>query len=214
MKVFTDIEQGSDAWKAIRKGKPTASRFSDIITAKTGELSKSAKEYIRELIGECFCPDWEPWQGNQFTDRGTELEPEARFQFAMQTGMDVKEVGFVLADDGLFGCSPDGLIMGADSYYVAGLEIKCPNPKTHIGYVLDGGLPDQYKQQVHGGMAVTGLNQWHFYSYFPGMKALHVVVERDEYTEKLSKALVAFGVEYRGAMEIAIEKLMIEKEGK
>lgn len=204
MRVFTDLIQGSDEWKAVRKGKPTASRFSDIITAKTGELSKSATGYIRELIGECYCPDWEPWQGNQFMERGKELEPIARAKFIEEIGHGVEEVGFVLSRDGVCGCSPDGLIYDLEAQsYVAGVEIKCPIPKTHIGYIMDGGLPDEYKQQVHGSMAVTGLSHWHFYSYFPGMKSHHVIVKRDDYTAKVESALNTFVQQYREAMAIA-----------
>lgn len=205
-----DVEQGTDAWKMARKGKPTASRFADIITAAKGELSKSATGYIRELIGECYCPDWEPWQGNQFMDRGKELEPEAREAFASMTGLEVEQVGFVIADDGICGCSPDGLIWdGSAAAYVAGVEIKCPIPKTHIGYIMEGGLPDDYRQQVHGSMAVTGLSEWHFYSYFPGMKPHHVIVQRDEYTAKVEAALKEFVTKYREAMAIANEKVKL-----
>lgn len=207
MRVIKDLIQGTPEWKSIRKGKPTASRFSDIITATKCELSKSSTGYIRELIGECFCPDWEPWQGNQFMERGKEIEPEAREAFVCETMLDVEEVGFVIADDGVCGCSPDGLIVDSAGNYVAGLEIKCPIPKTHIEYVLDGGLPSDYKQQVHGSMAVTGLNEWHFWSYFPGMRHHHVIVKRDEYTEKLSAALAEFVEKYKQAMEVAIKKL-------
>jgi putative phage-type endonuclease len=207
VRVIKDLIQGTPEWKSIRKGKPTASRFSDIITATKCELSKSSTGYIRELIGECFCPDWEPWQGNQFMERGKEIEPEAREAFVCETMLDVEEVGFVIADDGVCGCSPDGLIVDSAGNYVAGLEIKCPIPKTHIEYVLDGGLPSDYKQQVHGSMAVTGLNEWHFWSYFPGMRHHHVIVKRDEYTEKLSAALAEFVEKYKQAMEVAIKKL-------
>lgn len=214
MKVFKDLEQGTDEWKAIRKGKPTASRFSDIITAAKGELSKSATGYIRELIGECFCPEWEPWQGNIFMERGKELEAEAREAFKVQTGHKIETVGFVIADDNICGCSPDALITDDLGNYISGAEIKCPIPKTHVGYVMDGGLPDAYKQQVHGSMAVTGLKEWHFWSYFPGMRPHHIIIQRDEYTEKIAAALKDFVSDYRSEMDIAIQKLALPKWAK
>lgn len=213
MKVFADLIQGTDEWLRIRKGHPTASRFSDIITAAKGDLSKSASGYIRELIGECFCPEFQYFAGNKFTERGKELEPEARNAFAVEAGLVVEQVGFCLSDDGVSGCSPDGLIR-ADTQagpYLAGVEIKCPTPKIHVGYVLDGVLPDEYKQQVHGSMAVTGLNEWHFWSYFPGMRHFHLVVKRDEYTEKLAQSLALFVNEYKAAHAIAIPRLRIGK---
>jgi len=211
MKVITDLIQGTPEWLAIRKARPTASRFSDIITAKTGALSKSCDGYINELIGESFCPDFEYWKGNTFTERGKEFEQEAREAFSVETGLAVEQVGFCIADDGISGCSPDGLIRAAvpAGPYVSGVEIKCPSPKTHVAYVRAGELPDDYKQQVHGSMVVTGLNEWHFWSYFPGMRHLHVVVKRDEYTEKLALALREFVGFYKAAREEVIPKLKI-----
>lgn len=209
MKVFPHVAQGSEEWFAMRKGRPTASRFSDIITAKTGELSKSAKAYMCELIAECFCPEYVNFMGNSWTDRGIELEPEARAAFIERTGANVQQVGFCTRDDGIVGCSPDGLLVAPNDDYVAGLEIKCPSPKTHVEYVLAGELPDEYKQQVHGGMAVTGLNQWHFFSYYPGLKPLHLVILADSYTAKLSAALDQFLLDYRDAREKAIPQLQL-----
>lgn len=207
MKIYRNITQGSEEWLALRKGRPTASRFDEIVTA-TGLPSKSANAYIRELIAECFCPDFVNWRGNADTERGQELEPQAREAFASETGLTLDQVGFVIADDGTCGCSPDSLIM-MGGHHIAGLEIKCPSPKTHVGYVLDGVLPDTYKQQVHGGMAITGLGVWHFFSFFPGLKPLHVVVRRDEYTEKMECHLRDFVDRYKRAMDDAVPKLKI-----
>lgn len=211
MIVYPHIEQGTPEWKEIRKGRPTASRFSEILTAAKCELSKSADDYTLELIGEVFCPDWEYFQGNALTRSGNELEPEARDAFVVHTGLTVKQVGFVIADDQTCGCSPDGLICDADGNYVAGLEIKCPSPKEHVSCVLEGGLPNKYKQQVHGSMAVTGLNSWHFWSYFPGMMHHHCIVQRDEYTEKIASALKPFVAAYKEKMALAKAKLTYPK---
>ena len=207
MKIYKDIKQGTDEWAALRKGRPTASRFSEIITA-TGLPSKSVAPYIRELIAECFCPDFSAWAGNVYTDRGAAMEPEAREAFAKHTGLTVEQVGFIIQEDGPAGCSPDSLIRN-DGAIVAGLEIKSPTPKAHVGYVLDGVLPSEYKQQVHGSMAITGLSTWHFWSYFPGMKPLHLIVRRDEYTDKVQQALAAFVLTYKRAMEEAVPKLKL-----
>ena len=93
------------------------------------------------------------------------------------------------------GCSPDSLIKDGGEY-VAGLELKCPSPYTHAAYIEEGVLPDEYKAQVHGSMAVTGLNQWHFFSFFPGLAPFHLVVHRDDFTDKLTAALDRFITEY------------------
>lgn len=204
MKVYPNVTQGSEEWFAMRKGIPTASQFSNIITAVTGQLSAGRHKYFTKLIAECFCPEWQTFVGNKATDRGTEMEPEAREAFATHTGLTLQQVGFCLQENGVVGCSPDSLIVGPDGEYIGGLEIKCPYPETHIDYVVEGGLPDAYKQQVHGSMAVTGLNVWHFWSYFPGLRPHHVIVHRDAYTAKVEAAIDSFLIEYAAVREKVI----------
>lgn len=208
MKIYRDIEQGSEEWLLLRKGRPTASSFDAIVTA-TGKSSTQREGYMRELIAECFCPDFVAWYGNPATERGKETEGEAREAFRAVCSLSIEQVGFVLSDDGVCGCSPDSLILGTEGQHVAGLEIKCPAPKVHVGYVLDDVLPSEYKQQVHGSMAVTGLKVWHFWSYFPGMKPFHKVVEWDEYTDKMAAGIKAFVDDYKALTAIAIPKLKL-----
>jgi hypothetical protein len=215
--IVHECLQGSEQWHTFRKGRPTASRFKDIIQPSTGDLSKNkkgdglsekTKAYIAELIGECFVPDWVDFAGNKFTDRGNDLEPEARKAFShYYGGCPVEQVGFCTRDDGVVGCSPDGLIRGPDGEYLAGLELKCPSPKVHIGWMMDGILPAEHHIQVHGSMAVTGLNTWHFFSHFPGLKPFHYVAKRDDFTERLSAALDEFVVAYAETREKLIPKL-------
>lgn len=119
---------------------------------------------------------------------GKLLEPFAREYYTRKTGFDVVEVGFITHDGGGFGCSPDGLVELMDGYS-HGVEIKCPIPETHIGWLLTGGLPDEHKYQVHGCMAVAGLDRWDFLSYCPGEAPLLVTVHRDGFTEQLEAGL-------------------------
>jgi hypothetical protein len=129
------------------------------------------------------------------------MEPLARAAFESRLSLEVTEVGFISREDGVIGCSPDGLI-SRDGKHVEGLEIKCPLPKTHLRYLLDGGLPDTYKPQVHFSMMVTGL-PWHFFSYCPGMKPLHLFIEPDDYTTKLQVMVEDFVSEYSAMWNMA-----------
>jgi len=210
VKIYKDITQGSPEWLLIRKGRPTASRFGDVFTP-TGKVSASSMAYIRELIAECFCPDFPTWGGNAATDRGVELEPLARDAFGKHTGLTLEQVGFVISDDGVCGCSPDSLVV-KDGHHIAGVEIKCPAPKAHVSYVLDGALPDVYKQQVHGSLAITGLPCWHFFSFFPGLQPLHIIVTRNEYTELLSQRLADFVATYKAEMADAVPELKLNPQ--
>lgn len=212
MIVSEKLEQGSDAWFKIRQGRPTASEFSRIITAKTGAPSASREDYIDELIAESYIPEqdavensWvftgQKFIGNKFTDHGNDFEPEAREAFAKEMETEVAEVGFITRDDGIVGCSPDGLLADEAGDWWAGVEIKCKCLKNHIKAKRTGALPDEHKAQVHGSMAVTGLRVWFFVSYFPG-RPVHIVrVEWDSYTDKVSAALDQFLIDYAARRE-------------
>lgn len=201
MKIWPNLIQGSEQWHAARTGKLTASNASKIVTAG-GKLSTQRTAYMDELISDCFCPGQNAWHGNANTDRGTAMEPLARAAFEDLKIMTVEEVGFVTREDGVIGCSPDGLIKNERGLWAAGIEIKCPLPKTHLRYLLDGGLPDSYKPQVHFSMMVTGL-PWHFFSYCPGMKPLHLFIEPDAYTKTLQAIVEDFVSEYAAMWEMA-----------
>lgn len=195
--IFHNHPQGSEKWMEARKGRATASEFKSIITPAKAALSKSRIPYMRKLARECVCSDPLEFIGNKYTDWGHTHEPIARDAFTESTGIEVHEVGFVQRVDGApLGCSPDGLIKDGNDNWIAGLEIKCPQPDKHVDHVLEGVLPDDYKVQVHGSMAVTGLSSWWFMSYFPGLNPLIIEVKRDDYTEKVSAALEQFLKEY------------------
>ena len=184
MKIL-DLKQGSDEWFDARMGVPTASRFSEIITAKTGVLSTSAKGYAAELLCERKGFNHQiPLTMDM--ERGMITEHEARKWYQFRHNVDVDQVGMVTTDDGRIACSPDGLI--GDNL---GWECKCPRAKTHMMYLMTQELPDTYKQQVHGSMWITG-RDWVFMSYFAGLEPLVILVEHDEYTEKVGKALTIF----------------------
>ncbi|MGC4017520.1 MAG: YqaJ viral recombinase family protein [Luteolibacter sp.] len=193
--IWDGVVQQSEEWFRIRAGRPTASNFDKIITA-TGKYSSQWDAFAISLTAETVCRDpWE-WTGNRHTDRGNEYEPAAREAFAAHLGMPVCQVGFVTRADGIVGCSPDAFVLGADDLPVAGAEIKCPGRDKHAQHLVANALPAEHLQQVHGSMAVTGLDTWHFVSYFPGLPLLVVKVTRDGYTAKVADALDRFLIYY------------------
>lgn len=211
VKILTDIVQGSPEWHEARRGKATGSNASDIITPAKGELSKSVKKYIAEIIAESWYMESDiPEFETLAMKRGKELEPIARAAFCAETGHKIKEVGLIIGDNNVCACSPDGLIVGSNGEYIGGLEIKCPLKATHAEYVLDGGLPDTYKTQVHWSLAVTGLSRWEFWSFHPKFKPLHVVVEPDDYTRKVAAAMDQFAAMFREAWIKANKSLYLD----
>jgi len=183
-----DIEQGTPEWFGLRVGIPTASRFDAIVTPARGDLSKQSEGYMRELLAEWLSGKPAESYTTGWMQRGVEMEAEAREYYAFVRDVDVLRAGFVYADDRrLYGCSPDGL--PGDGL----LEIKSPAPKTHIGYLLDGSLPLDYRAQVQGSLLVTGRDWCDFLSYCPGLPPLLLRVERDEkYIAKLREGIESF----------------------
>ncbi len=207
MTIWPDMDQGSEDWFRARKGRLTASQMAKVITP-TGKLSSQWEKLAIRLAGECVKPNEIPaFLGNIHTDRGHELEPVARDWFAEWSGLDVRTVGFVTKDDNpVLGCSPDALIYKKDKP-VCGLEIKCPLIENHALYHYEGGVPEQYRAQVHGSMVVTGLREWWFVSYNEGTEPFTHLQTWDEYTDKVAEALDEFVTKYAPIRSQVLHKL-------
>lgn len=192
-------------------GSLSAAMLSKLITDKGADSSKW-DEIANILIAEEIRPDQSAsFDGNYDTDRGNELEAEARDEFAEEMSFDVRQVGFVTRDDNMVGCSPDGLIYH-DGEPVAGLELKCPRAKAHVEYSTAGILPSKYAPQVHGSLAVTGLDHWYFRSHCRGMRPFTFKVMRDAYTDKVYIAVYEFLKRYRDEWPDTKDKLLSAKE--
>lgn len=179
MKII-ECQQGSDEWLQARLGIVTASELDSIISplwkARTGE---GVQTYLAKKIAE-------RWSGRPLAayhggsmEQGSMREEEAVSWYELEHDVTIRRVGFILSDDGEMGCSPDGLLDGEGSV-LAGIEIKCPEPHTHIRWLLDGRLPAEHRAQVYGSMLVTGLRRWRFLSYCRGFPPLLLTIDWDE----------------------------------
>lgn len=174
MKIV-DCKQGSGEWLSARAGVFTASELDNLITPEWKKRTGQTPEtyILRKLTEKLVGPlrDASSWAMEQ----GSILEKEAIPWLEFTHGLKVDRIGFITSDDGLCGCSPDGII-GDDG----GVEAKCPQPETHLKYLLNGGVPKEYLAQVHGSMFVTGRPWWIFLSYSRQFPPYLVRVERDE----------------------------------
>lgn len=176
--IIETFEQNSPEWEKAKAGIPSASRFSEIIDTK-GNYSKQVDTYINHLLAERMLGKMISGYESYDVRMGKEYEPEARDQFKFLMGLDVVEIGLIWKDESKnVLCSPDGLISNIENP-TAGLEIKCPKASTHIYYLRTQKLPGAYFQQVQGAMYVTGLKEWYFMSYYPGLQSLIIKVKRD-----------------------------------
>ena len=159
-----------------------------------GQPSEAAMNYafnlaVERISGVPLDNGFETWQ----MKRGHELEPMARMEHELKTGLMVQRAGFVTTDDGAFGASADGLI-GDDG----GSEYKCfIAPDKLRAFHIDNDISG-IMDQVQGCMWITDRKFWHVGMYCP---ALEVVgrqlwwkeVRRDNnYIEKLEEDLWQF----------------------
>lgn len=164
--IVHDVVQGSADWFALRIGKPTASRFDRIVTPKRLGYSSSAPKLIAELVAERILDrpvDWGVDEDTMWTERGAEMEAEARAWYEFERDVEVRTVGFVTNDAGTIGGSPDGLV-GDDG----GVEIKCRSAKHHMAGVLDF-EPIAAPTQVQGYLWLTGRKWWDVVAYNPDL---------------------------------------------
>jgi hypothetical protein len=94
---------------------------------------------------------------------GIDHEADAFAAYEVQSGNLVRRTGFLEHADLMVGCSLDG-----DVEDFAGIvEIKCPKPATHYGYLKAGEVPAGHKAQILHNLWVTGAAWCDFVSYDP-----------------------------------------------
>ena len=167
---FHDIEQGTEEWFELRKGKFTASAFNDLFMAKS---TKGYEKAIYKVVFERLTDESPEDFTSDYMERGKELESEARETYEMMTFRKVSNGGFVELSEWI-GCSPDGWV--EDGL----IEIKCLAFNTMINYLLEKKLPKIYEKQVQGQLYVTGAKWCDFMCYHPKLKPLIIRIERDE----------------------------------
>lgn len=187
LEIF-DCEQGSPEWFDARRAVVTASEFATVLAkGRGGAESQTRRKYLMTLAGEAITGEVaDKWEGNRHTERGKLLEPEARDAYALITGADPVQVGFMRR--GGAGASPDSLV-GSDGL----LEIKTKLPHLQLECLEADRLPPDHVAQVQGQLWISGRQWCDFVSYWPGLPIFIKRVERDEaYIAALSVAVNDF----------------------
>ena len=172
---FYDIDQNSEEWDEVRKGKFTASSFYDLfMDKKTAGYQKA----IIKVAYERVTGESEEFYSNKWMQRGHEKEPIAVENYEMLTFNQTENGGFYEYSD-FVGASPDRKIVGQNG----GIEIKCPSFQVYHEYLETKKIPKAYFWQIHGQLLCTG---WDFIDYMPFsspyLKQILIRVERDQAT--------------------------------
>lgn len=186
IEIFDNIEQGTDAWRQIRCGLPTASRFKDILAKGEGKMRA---KYLRELAGEIICGQPAESFTNSHMEHGTEIEGQIRATYAFINDCEPQQVGFVR--NGRKGCSPDSLV-GSEGMF----EAKRKLPHLWIECMERGSFPPEHVAQVQGQLWVAERVWCDLAVFYPGMPLLTYRAYRDEaYIASLVRAVDAFNEE-------------------
>ena len=178
--IISPHVQGSQDWLNARSTVITASMMGTVMAKGRGSApSITRTKYMRSLANSIVTgnPVTEGFKSGPMQE-GNLREPESRDYYGMLSRNTVEQVGLIYLDENRrIGASVDGLI-NADG----NLELKNPNLETHLGYLLDGGMPAAYVKQVQTQLWVTKREYCDFVSYHPdAFKMLYrFKVERDE----------------------------------
>ncbi len=180
------IEQRTEEWFIQRLGKVTASRVGDVIAKTKSGPSASRDNYATQLVLERLTNKQGEFFTNSAMQWGTETEPMARQAYELKRGVFVDEVGFIDHPTiDMSGASPDGLV---DKKGL--VEIKCPESKTHMEYLMSGKPPAKYIPQMMWQMACTGREWCDFVSFDPRFpENLQILVVKVEYDPTYVKML-------------------------
>ena len=209
------IEQRSEEWFQLRRGKITSSEIHKIMSEKG--LTETAKTYLLEKVCEHFGGVTEPITG-QALEWGTELEPVAIEHYEKVTKTVVEKAPFISYDE-FYGGSPDGIVKPNGV-----IEVKCPfKSANHFKHGLIDSpakfkkVAPNYYYQCISNMICAGATWCDFISFDPRVSSdFQMFIYRLELDKEETKAIkerIKVAVEYmqelRGEIERAKPKLLL-----
>ena len=166
IKIYEELDQGSDEWLAARCGILTASEVKLIVTP-TGKPANNdnTRAHVYELAAQRITKYVEPAYISDDMLRGMMDEATARDLYSGNYAL-AKEVGFITNDSLGFtmGYSPDGLV-GDDGL----VEIKSRRQKFQIESIVTNEVPKEHKLQLQTGLLVSGREWVDYISYSAGL---------------------------------------------
>lgn len=208
MSAYTihDVEQGSEKWRRVRMGIPTASMLHAIMaTGRSDPESKTRAKYMRQLAYEIITGEPMETYSNARMDLGKKLEPEAVSLYQMMADVEVERIGFVTLryrGDRMIGASPDGLVG-----IKGGVEIKTEDPHLLIARLEAGaaaGFPAEHVAQCAGNMWALDRDWWDLAIFYPRLPMFRRTLRKDSrFLARIEIAVEAFLDE----LETVVEKV-------
>ncbi len=210
------IDQGSGVWFIKRAPRFTNSNIFTLIGKDKTKLTQGALTYVYDKAAVALYSKHLFEDENSYTSesmqRGNDLEPVARMEHSIKTGVNFRECGFFLHSvlGKHFGGSPDGL----SECGTITAEYKCPdNYGTFLKLCMLDTPDDLYKHskqyfyQCHSHMLLTGAKMCHFVVFDPREKKIpDIKILEIPYDKEIAERIETF-------VRLAIkEKLRIIKK--
>lgn len=194
LKIYEDVEQGTDEWHDLRRGIVTASTIGALITPKTKVVSKAQTGLTKlaEIAAERITTRSEEPFTSRDIERGHFYEPYAREEYEKHKNVEVKQVGFMTreVDGHTIGFSPDGLVQDDGLF-----ETKSRKQRIQVQHIRNGVVPDENVAQLHTGLYVSGRDWIDYVSYSTGMPMMILRVFPDPKWQKVIGEALAYAEE-------------------
>ena len=203
------MEQRSDEWFEIRRGKITSSRIADMLARTKSGWGASRARYKSDLIIERLVGVTVDTFKSAAMLEGIEMEPRAVEAYEFYQCERTSEVAFVQHPTiEMAGASPDRLVESGGL-----LEVKCPQPKAHWEILVARKIPGDYLKQMLWQLACAPERTFNdFVSYndkFPAHLSLYCQrVQRKEHAETIAE-MEAEAIKFLA--EIEKEMAIVEK---
>lgn len=200
IKIYKELEQGSDEWKAARCGLITASQMNLVLTP-TLKIANNDKtrSHVYELAAQRVNNYVEDSYISEDMIRGMIDEIDAKYIYAQANG-DVDDVGFIVNSDHGFsiGYSPDG--MCGDFGLI---EIKSRRQKFQIETISKDEVPEEYILQIQTGLMVSNRKWCDFVSYCAGMP---LYVKRVFPDAEIQQKIIGACTEFEAKIDAVVSK--------
>lgn len=195
--IYWDVPQRSEAWRALRAGKLTASQAKAALAqTKTGSDTAMRRDLRAKLVTERItgCAE-DTGHRTPAMVWGIDHEAEALRAYAQVSAQRLYQIGFVEHPDLAAGASPDALT--EDGTVI--VEVKCPMSHTHAATLRERTIPARHLPQLqHALLCCDRADRVEFVSYdprFPSeLRLFHATLTREEagleaYTAQVVKFL-------------------------
>lgn len=205
MKVYRDIEQRTEEWHEIRKGKVTGTLLQKILSSRADTRDGAFYKVLADRLSTAGIDE------ESDMERGMRLEADAVAEFERRTGRKTERVGFVESSFSRWsGYSPDALIRRGKRY-PEDVEAKCLSSANHVRAWLTNKIPPDYREQVIQGFVVNDdLRVRHVVFYDPRIEVKPYVcidVRREECEAEIEAAKAA-QIEFINRVEATVASLV------